>query len=56
MVPVGVTYDPEAGLARVISNRHSKKIRNVLAAPDATARVAVCQMEGGAGPPWRAAR
>ncbi|MCY0956865.1 pyridoxamine 5'-phosphate oxidase family protein [Streptomyces sp. H27-H5] len=46
VVPVGVTYDPEAGLARVISNRHSKKIRNVLAAPDATARVAVCQMEG----------
>ncbi|WP_329444182.1 TIGR03618 family F420-dependent PPOX class oxidoreductase [Streptomyces sp. NBC_01426] len=46
VVPVGVTYDPEAGLARVISNRHSKKIRNVLATPDATARVAVCQMEG----------
>ncbi|MFF4443404.1 pyridoxamine 5'-phosphate oxidase family protein [Streptomyces sp. NPDC001502] len=62
VVPVGVTYDPEAGLARVISNRHSKKVRNILAAqeaqaqaqaqaerPDGTpvgARVAVCQMEG----------
>ncbi|MFE2284577.1 pyridoxamine 5'-phosphate oxidase family protein [Streptomyces sp. NPDC059443] len=51
VVPVGVTYDPEAGLARVISNKHSKKIRNVLAAqgradaPDGP-RVAVCQMEG----------
>lgn len=51
VVPVGVTYDPEAGLARVISNKNSKKIRNVLAAqgradaPDGP-RVAVCQMEG----------
>ncbi|MFF4265215.1 pyridoxamine 5'-phosphate oxidase family protein [Streptomyces virginiae] len=54
VVPVGVTYDPEAGLARVISNRHSKKVRNILAAQEAQAgkpgevgaRVAVCQMEG----------
>ncbi|MFZ3471827.1 pyridoxamine 5'-phosphate oxidase family protein [Streptomyces sp. 4.24] len=52
VVPVGVTYDPEAGLARVISNRHSKKVRNVLAAqasdpaPRDGVRVAVCQMEG----------
>ncbi|MFD9307696.1 pyridoxamine 5'-phosphate oxidase family protein [Streptomyces sp. NPDC060048] len=52
VVPVGVTYDPEAGLARVISNKNSKKIRNVLAAqaagagPRGGARVAVCQMEG----------
>ncbi|MCB5163488.1 TIGR03618 family F420-dependent PPOX class oxidoreductase [Streptomyces bambusae] len=46
VVPVGVTYDPEAGLARVISNKHSKKVRNVLAAQPAAARVAVCQMEG----------
>lgn len=34
VVPVGVTYDPEAGLARVISNRHSKKVRNILAAQE----------------------
>ncbi|MGG8405370.1 pyridoxamine 5'-phosphate oxidase family protein [Streptomyces sp. 12297] len=46
VVPVGVTYDPEAGLARVISNKHSKKVRNVLAAHPGPARVAVCQMEG----------
>ena len=46
VVPVGVTYDPEAGLARVISNKHSKKVRNILAAQPGTARVAVCQMEG----------
>ncbi|APU41185.1 pyridoxamine 5'-phosphate oxidase family protein [Streptomyces sp. TN58] len=57
VVPVGVTYDPEAGLARVISNKNSKKVRNVLAAQTAQtaqdggaagggARVAVCQMEG----------
>ncbi|WKD33514.1 pyridoxamine 5'-phosphate oxidase family protein [Streptomyces xanthophaeus] len=59
VVPVGVTYDPEAGLARVISNRHSRKVRNILAAQEAQeaqaarpdgapvgARVAVCQMEG----------
>ncbi|MFI5667719.1 pyridoxamine 5'-phosphate oxidase family protein [Streptomyces sp. NPDC051704] len=49
VVPVGVTYDPEAGLARVISNKNSKKIRNVLAAQGAQAgpaRVAVCQMAG----------
>ncbi|MCY0945908.1 MULTISPECIES: pyridoxamine 5'-phosphate oxidase family protein [Streptomyces] len=48
VVPVGVTYDPEAGLARVISNRHSRKVRNILvaAAEPGGARVAVCQMEG----------
>ncbi|MER7759956.1 TIGR03618 family F420-dependent PPOX class oxidoreductase [Streptomyces sp. NPDC097619] len=46
VVPVGVTYDPEAGVARVISSRHSKKIRNVLAAAPGTARAAVCQMQG----------
>ncbi|UQX01837.1 TIGR03618 family F420-dependent PPOX class oxidoreductase [Streptomyces sp. RerS4] len=46
VVPVGVTYDPAAGVARVISSKHSKKIRNVLEAPDGAARVAVCQMAG----------
>ncbi|MER5487359.1 TIGR03618 family F420-dependent PPOX class oxidoreductase [Streptomyces sp. NPDC002812] len=49
VVPVGVTYDPEAGLARVISNKNSKKVRNVLASqggPQGGARVAVCQLEG----------
>ncbi|MCX5405733.1 TIGR03618 family F420-dependent PPOX class oxidoreductase [Streptomyces sp. NBC_00335] len=49
VVPVGVTYDPEAGLARVITNKGSKKVRNVLASqegPQGGARVAVCQLEG----------
>ncbi|MEU6662449.1 TIGR03618 family F420-dependent PPOX class oxidoreductase [Streptomyces sp. NPDC046821] len=48
VVPVGVTYDPEAGLARVITNRHSAKVGHVraAAATDGGARVAVCQVDG----------
>ncbi|MFI6034224.1 TIGR03618 family F420-dependent PPOX class oxidoreductase [Streptomyces sp. NPDC051315] len=46
VVPVGVTYDPEARLARVISDKASKKVRNVLAAGPAGARAAVCQVAG----------
>ncbi|EXU66881.1 nitrilase [Streptomyces sp. PRh5] len=46
VVPVGVTYDPEAGLARVIANRHSRKVAHVRAAGEGGARVAVCQMAG----------
>ena len=48
VVPVGVTYDPEAGLARVITDRRSTKVRNIRGgrAPDG-ARVAVCQVDGG---------
>ncbi|MEU8679076.1 TIGR03618 family F420-dependent PPOX class oxidoreductase [Streptomyces sp. NPDC048560] len=45
VVPVGVTYDPEAGLARVITGKGSRKVANVLAAAPGTARVAVCQMQ-----------
>ncbi|MET7848059.1 TIGR03618 family F420-dependent PPOX class oxidoreductase [Streptomyces avermitilis] len=47
VVPVGVTYDPEAGLARVITNKASTKVANVLAAagPEG-ARAAVCQVDG----------
>ena len=47
VVPVGVTYDPEAGLARVITNKQSTKVSNVLAAGPAGARVAVCQVDRG---------
>jgi PPOX class probable F420-dependent enzyme len=47
VVPVGVTYDPEAGIARVITNKSSTKVANVLAAGPAGARVAVCQVKGG---------
>jgi PPOX class probable F420-dependent enzyme len=43
VVPVGVTYDPEARLARVITSGTSAKARNVR---DGGARVAVCQVEG----------
>ncbi|MEU6914029.1 pyridoxamine 5'-phosphate oxidase family protein [Streptomyces olindensis] len=46
VVPVGVTYDPAARLARVITNRTSAKVRHVLAAGEAGAAVAVCQLEG----------
>ncbi|MEU9172023.1 TIGR03618 family F420-dependent PPOX class oxidoreductase [Streptomyces sp. NPDC048420] len=46
VVPVGVTYDPEARLARVIASRTSAKVRHVLAAGEGGARVAVCQLEG----------
>lgn len=45
VVPVGVTYDPEAGLARVITNKHSTKVANVLAAGPDGAPVAVCQVD-----------
>ena len=47
VVPVGVTYDPEAGLARVITNKSSRKAGNVRAAGPEGATVAVCQADGG---------
>ncbi|MEU2505079.1 TIGR03618 family F420-dependent PPOX class oxidoreductase [Streptomyces sp. NPDC007863] len=47
VVAVGVTYDPEHGLARVITNKHSRKVANVLAAGAEGARVAVCQVDKG---------
>ncbi|MEV6795144.1 TIGR03618 family F420-dependent PPOX class oxidoreductase [Streptomyces sp. NPDC051320] len=46
VVPVGVTYEPAAGLARVITNKSSRKVAHVLAAGPDGARVAVCQMAG----------
>ncbi|MFG2330052.1 pyridoxamine 5'-phosphate oxidase family protein [Streptomyces sp. NPDC048604] len=50
VVAVGVTYDPEGGergVARVITNKHSHKVANVLAAGPEGARVAVCQVDKG---------
>ncbi|MFE9771348.1 pyridoxamine 5'-phosphate oxidase family protein [Streptomyces sp. NPDC005931] len=47
LVPVGVTYDPGARLARVITNENSAKVRHVLAAGEQGAPVAVCQVDGG---------
>ncbi|MEV6654919.1 TIGR03618 family F420-dependent PPOX class oxidoreductase [Streptomyces sp. NPDC051219] len=46
VTPVGVTYDPEAGLARVITGKHRTKVANILAAGPQGAPVAVCQVEG----------
>lgn len=46
VVPVGVTYDPQTHLARVITNRNSRKVAHILAAGPQGARVAVCQMQG----------
>lgn len=43
-VPVGVTYDPERHLARVISSGTSYKVLNLAAHPGS--RVSVCQVEG----------
>ncbi|QIQ03584.1 pyridoxamine 5'-phosphate oxidase family protein [Streptomyces liangshanensis] len=48
VVAVGVTYDPEAGLARVITNKRSRKVANILAShASGGARVAVCQVHKG---------
>jgi PPOX class probable F420-dependent enzyme len=41
-VPVGATYDPATGIARVITSGGSQKVRNVRA----TGRVAICQIDG----------
>lgn len=45
VVAVGFTWDPDAGLARVITFAGSRKVRNLQAAPGA--RAAVCQVDGG---------
>ncbi|WP_438816886.1 TIGR03618 family F420-dependent PPOX class oxidoreductase [Umezawaea beigongshangensis] len=46
VVPVGVTLDAEAGLARVITSGTSYKARFVASAGPAGAAVAVCQVDG----------
>ncbi|QLQ39037.1 pyridoxamine 5'-phosphate oxidase family protein [Micromonospora robiginosa] len=46
VVPVGVTFDPDAGLARVITSGGSAKARHVAAAGSAGTPVAVCQVDG----------
>jgi F420H(2)-dependent biliverdin reductase len=45
VVPVGVTYRPEEGVARIITWATSRKARNVAARPGQ--RVAVCQVDRG---------
>ncbi|MEU9120542.1 PPOX class F420-dependent oxidoreductase [Streptomyces sp. NPDC048506] len=46
VVPVGVTVDASAGVARVITRKSSRKVANILAW-GSEARVAVCQVDGG---------
>ncbi|WFE38162.1 TIGR03618 family F420-dependent PPOX class oxidoreductase [Micromonospora sp. WMMD998] len=46
VVPVGVTFDPDARLARVITSGGSAKARHVAAAGPAGTPVAVCQVDG----------
>ncbi|WP_369130411.1 pyridoxamine 5'-phosphate oxidase family protein [Modestobacter roseus] len=43
VVPVGVTFDPDTGTARVITSGTSMKARHVLAGQQ---RVAVCTVDG----------
>jgi F420H(2)-dependent biliverdin reductase len=45
VTPVGVTYRPEEGVARIITWSASRKARHVAARPGQ--RVAVCQVDGG---------
>ena len=45
VVPVGFTWDPSAGLVRVITFAPSRKARNVAASPGG--RAVVCQVDGG---------
>ncbi|GAA3828301.1 pyridoxamine 5'-phosphate oxidase family protein [Streptomyces phyllanthi] len=47
VVPVGVTLDTDAGIARVITRKSSKKVANIQASRPGEARVAVCQVDGG---------
>lgn len=48
-VPVAFTWDPDAGLLRITSERTSVKVRNIehATARGERARVAVCQVDGG---------
>ncbi|MEU9128500.1 PPOX class F420-dependent oxidoreductase [Kitasatospora sp. NPDC048540] len=45
VVPVGATFDPATGIARVITNRTSRKAAHVRAAGEAGLRVALCQVD-----------
>ncbi|MFD6419500.1 TIGR03618 family F420-dependent PPOX class oxidoreductase [Streptomyces sp. NPDC060194] len=45
VVPVGVTYDPAEGVARIITSGTTRKVANIRAAGPAGAPVAVCQVD-----------
>lgn len=49
VTPVGAALDEEHGLAWVISSRRSQKVRNIQAAGEDGAAVALCQVDG---PRW----
>ncbi|MFJ4691876.1 pyridoxamine 5'-phosphate oxidase family protein [Streptomyces sp. NPDC088766] len=44
LTPVRFTFDPRTGIARVLTVNTTRKVRNVLATPQA--RVALCQVDG----------
>ncbi|MGI5241451.1 PPOX class F420-dependent oxidoreductase [Dactylosporangium sp. CA-139066] len=41
-VPVGATYDPATGTARIITSGKSQKVRNI----EHNAQIAICQIDG----------
>jgi len=41
-VPVGATYDPATGTARIITSGRSQKVRNI----GHNAQIAICQIDG----------
>ncbi|MER8184581.1 TIGR03618 family F420-dependent PPOX class oxidoreductase [Kitasatospora sp. NPDC094015] len=45
VVPVGATFDPATGIARVITSGTSRKAAHVRAAGEAGLRVALCQVD-----------
>lgn len=48
VVPVGFTWDADAGLVRIITFAPSRKVRNLRARADGgAARAVVCQVDGG---------
>lgn len=49
VVPVGFTWDPDAGVARITTDRASVKVRNALRLGPAgeRPRAAICQVDGG---------
>ncbi len=47
VVPVGFTWDPQAGLVRIITFAPSRKVRNLDAGDGTPPRAVVCQVDGG---------
>ncbi len=46
VVPVGAVFDPASLVARILSSRSSRKVRNVLAYGPAGGPAALCQVDG----------